>query len=144
VTRDWYEQALNDAVGGGPVGLQLQPSGHFVRLSRQQRQQQQQQHHHMIIINFDDVCIVWTPQGFLPALKEVFFQTQTPSKNRNPNLVPSLAILTLAQQAIIIAQQLRSSSSPPLPALLFPPLTAHQSTLPWYDPPPSPMPYICS
>ncbi len=86
VTRDWCEQALNDAVGGGPVGLQLQPSGHFVRLSRQQRQQQQQQlkqqqqqqQHCMIIINFDDVCIVWTPQGFLPALKEVFLQPQTP------------------------------------------------------------------
>ena len=59
-------QALNSAVGGAPSGLQLQPSGHFTRLKRRQ-----QQHTCVIIINYHDVCIIWTPQGFLPALKQV-------------------------------------------------------------------------
>jgi hypothetical protein len=57
---------LNAAVGGAPIGLQPQQSGHFVRLKRRR-----QQHSCIIIINFNDVCVIWTPQGFLPALKQV-------------------------------------------------------------------------
>jgi hypothetical protein len=129
VTHHPYFQALNDAAGGSPAGLQLQPSGHFTRLNRQKQQAQKQQC--MIIVNFEDVCIVWTPQGYLPALKQVA------SDLTSLNVSLALTHPFFLQQSIVIAEQLRASCRMPLPPLVYPPFTAHQSALPWFPPFPS-------